>query len=124
MILIVDDEADIRDSLAEFFEDEGFSVRTAADGAAGLAALDTGELPCVVILDLLMPVIDGNQMYETMQANPRLSRIPVIISTSDPRRAPTGVPTMKKPVDLVRLLAAVEKLCPERRALRGPAPSR
>lgn len=113
MILIVDDEADIRDSLAEFFVDEGYRVRTAADGAAGLAALDNGELPCVVILDLLMPVIDGNQMYQTMQGDPRLSRIPVIISTSDPRRAPPGVLTLKKPVDLDHLLAAVARLCPE-----------
>ena len=116
MILIVDDEADIRDSLEEFFVDEGYAVTTAADGAQGLAKLETGELPCVVILDLLMPVIDGNQMYARMQADPRLSRVPVIVSTSDPRRAPSGVLTLKKPVDLERLLSAVQRHCPKKSA--------
>jgi len=111
MILIVDDEADIRDSLQEFFEDEGFVVATAANGEQGLARLRAGPLPCVIILDLLMPVLDGNEMYEQMQADPALARVPVIISTSDPRRAPSGVPTLKKPVSLMRLLASVRQYC-------------
>jgi two-component system, sensor histidine kinase and response regulator len=110
-ILIVDDEVDIRDSLREFFEDEGYTVATAANGAEALEQLVTGELPSVIILDLLMPVLDGNEMYERMQAEPRLARLPVIISTSDPRRAPSGVLTMKKPVSLLRLAGAVRQLC-------------
>lgn len=109
--MIVDDEADIRDSLQEFFEDEGFSVRTAENGQRALELLRAGELPCVVILDLLMPILDGNEVYEKMQADPRLAAVPVIISTSDPRRAPSGVLTMKKPVSLVRLLGVVRQFC-------------
>lgn len=116
MILIVDDEADIRDSLQEFFEDEGFAVATAANGEEGLAQLRAGPLPCVIILDLLMPVLDGNEMYERMQADAGLSQVPVIISTSDPRRAPSGVPTMKKPVSLMRLLASVRQFCAHQRS--------
>jgi CheY-like chemotaxis protein len=111
MILIVDDEADIRDSLQEFFEDEGFAVATAANGEEGLARLRAGPLPCIIILDLLMPVLDGNEMYQHMQSDPALARVPVIISTSDPRRAPSGVPIMKKPVSLLRLLASVKEHC-------------
>jgi CheY-like chemotaxis protein len=111
MILIVDDEVDIRDSLREFFEDEGYTVTTAGNGAEALQQLATGELPCVIILDLLMPVLDGNEMYERMQADPRLSQLPVIISTSDPRRAPSGVLTMKKPVSLLRLASTVRQFC-------------
>lgn len=114
MILIVDDEADIRESLQEFFEDEGFPVATAANGEEGLARLRGGPLPCVIILDLLMPVLDGNEMYEQMQADPALASVPVIISTSDPRRAPSGVPTMKKPVSLMRLLGSVSQHCGHR----------
>ena len=76
MILIVDDEADIRDSLVEFFADEGLPVKAAADGGAALASLERGELPWVIILDLLMPVLDGNERYKRMQANPRWSRVP------------------------------------------------
>jgi two-component system, sensor histidine kinase and response regulator len=111
MILIVDDEVDIRDSLCEFFEDEGYTVATAANGAEALELLASGELPCVIILDLLMPVLDGNEMYERMQADPRLAQLPVIISTSDPRRAPSGVLTMKKPVSLLRLASTVRQFC-------------
>ena len=88
MILIVDDEPDIRDSLVEFFADEGLPVTAAADGGAALASLERGELPWVIILDLLMPVLDGNELYKRMQANPRWSRVPVIVSTSAPERAP------------------------------------
>lgn len=115
MILIVDDEADIRDSLQEFFEDEGFAVATAANGEEGLARLRAGPLPCIIILDLLMPVLDGNEMYEQMQADPALAGVPVIISTSDPRRAPSGVQIMKKPVSLMRLLASVSQHCASRK---------
>ena len=116
MILIVDDEADIRDTLQEFFEDEGFAVATAANGEEGLARLRAGPPPCLVILDLLMPVLDGNEMYAAMRADPALASVPVIISTSDPRRAPSGVPTLKKPVSLTRLLTSVRQHC-----VHGPA---
>jgi CheY-like chemotaxis protein len=110
-ILIVDDERDIRETLQEFFEEEGYGVSTAANGAEALELLERGELPCVVILDLLMPFVSGNEVYERMQNDPRLSRVPVVVSTSDPSRAPSGVLIMKKPVDLQRLLGAVEQHC-------------
>lgn len=120
MIMIVDDEADIRDSLQEFFEDEGYAVITAENGQKALALLASGNVPCVVILDLLMPIVDGNEVYEKMQADPRLAQVPVIISTSDPRRAPSGVLTMKKPVSLMRLLGVVRQYCSPGGEAGGP----
>lgn len=110
-ILIVDDDADIRDSLQDFFEDAGYAVATAADGAEALTRLGAEHPPCVVILDLIMPAVSGNQVYETMRKDPRLAKVPVIVSTSDPSRAPRGVPIMKKPIDLDRLLHAVRQHC-------------
>ena len=110
-ILIVDDEPDILDSLREFFEDEGFSVVTAADGAQALVALERDQLPCVIILDLIMPTLSGCEVYERMQDDPRLSHVPVVVSTSDPSRAPAGDVIMKKPVDLTRLLGLVRQHC-------------
>lgn len=109
-VLVVDDEADLRDSLRELFEYEGYSVATAADGEAGLMALERGPAPNVIVLDLLMPRLDGNEMYRRMQAHPAWSRIPVIVSTSDRRRAPSGVLVLEKPVDIGRLLRAVRQL--------------
>ena len=62
-----------------------------------------------MILDLAMPVMDGNAVYEAMQLDRRLAAVPVVISTSDPSRAPLGVQTLKKPVNLDVLLSAVRK---------------
>ena len=110
-ILIVEDEPDIRESLQEFFEYEGYAVATASDGAVALARLAAGELPCLVILDLIMPYVNGNEVYARMQSDPRLAGVPVIVSTSDPSRAPSGVLIMRKPIDLERLLGAVRQHC-------------
>jgi CheY-like chemotaxis protein len=108
-ILIVDDEDDLRETLRDVFEDEGHEVRTAENGAEALAILAREALPDVVILDLIMPGVDGVEVHARMARDPRLCRVPVIISTSDPSRAPAGVPVMKKPIDLDRLLAAVQQ---------------
>jgi CheY-like chemotaxis protein len=115
-ILIVEDEDDARETLAEFFEDEGCLVATAANGAEALDRLANDELPSVVILDLLMPVLDGIEVYERMQRDPRLAKVPVIVSTSAPARAPSGVLIMKKPMNLSRLMNVVRQCC-------APAPA-
>jgi len=110
-ILIVDDELCLLASLQEFLEDEGFSVATATNGAEALDLLERGELPCLMILDLIMPIVTGNQVYERMQNDPRFSKVPILVSTSDPARAPDGAFVMKKPIDLDRLLGAVRDHC-------------
>ena len=110
-ILIVDDEPGIRESLEEYFQDEGFDVITANDGAQALERLASSPLPDVMVLDLRMPNLDGNAVYQYMQTDPRLAAVPVIVSTSDPAAAPPGILIMKKPINLERLLLAVRKLC-------------
>ena len=110
-VLIVDDELCLLESLQEFLEDEGFSVATATNGAEALDLLERGEIPCLMILDLIMPVVTGNQVYERMQNDPRFANVPVLVSTSDPTRAPEGAFVMKKPIDLDRLLGAVRDHC-------------
>jgi CheY-like chemotaxis protein len=112
-VLIVDDEADIRDTLKELFEDEGYDVATAANGAEALRLLAGPTLPSVIVLDLIMPVLTGNEVFARMQLDPRLASVPVIVSTSDPSRAPSGVLIMKKPIDLDRLLGAIRQHCGE-----------
>ncbi|WP_373048232.1 response regulator [Vulgatibacter sp.] len=106
-ILVVEDEADIRDSLVEFLEEEGYRVEAAGDGRAALEKLACIGGPCLVLLDLAMPVMTGAEAWRAMQANPALANIPVIVSTSDPSKAPEGLPILKKPFDLDRLLAAL-----------------
>lgn len=111
-VLIVDDEEGICETLRDVFEDEGFAVRTVNNGRDALTVLNELAIkPCVVILDLVMPVLDGNAVYRAMKADPVLAQVPIIISTSDPSRAPAGALIMRKPIALDLLVAAVHRCC-------------
>lgn len=111
-VLVVEDEADIRDTLEEFLLDEGYEVRTAPNGAAALQVLAEPELPCVVLLDLIMPVLSGNEVIAHMKASQRLAQVPIVITTSDPSRAPLGIPLLRKPMSLHTVLDRVKAHCP------------
>ena len=114
-ILVVDDDESIRETLREAFEDAGYEIETACNGQEALDILTDGSPhPDVAILDLVMPILDGNRLYQAMQADPALSEIPVIVSTSSPSRAPKGVLIVAKPVNLDRLLEAVADLWREK----------
>jgi len=109
-VLVVEDDHLIREAIAEALDEEGFEVVEAANGREALALLPRLGRPCVIILDVIMPVMSGTECYAAMQADPRLADIPVVVSTSDPSRAPSGVRIMKKPIDLDRLLAMLAAL--------------
>jgi CheY-like chemotaxis protein len=109
-IVVVDDEETICETLKDVFEEEGYAVEVANNGVDALALLRAMKpKPGMVILDLLMPRMDGNAVYAAMKADPTLVDIPVVISTSDPSHAPSGVLIMRKPVDLDLLLDTVRK---------------
>ena len=108
-ILIVDDSDDIREIVRDFLEGEGFEVSDARDGAAGLRALE-GDLPCALILDLMMPVMDGWQVLERLRADPRTASLPVLVITAaTERHLPAGVPVLRKPFTASRLLSEIER---------------
>lgn len=109
-VLVVDDEADIRESLRDALEDEGYAVIVAANGRDALAQLPNLRPPCAIILDVVMPIMNGAEFYAAIQADAKYADIPVIVSTSDASRAPSGVFIMKKPLRLDRLLTALAKL--------------
>lgn len=117
-VLIVDDDQHIRDSLREAFQEEGYEVFTSANGHEALELLAAQiSRPDVVILDLVLPGMDGTRVYAAMQANPALANLPVIVSTSNPARAPAGVIVVPKPLKLDRLLEAVAGLWRDARRL-------
>ncbi len=109
-VLVVDDELDIRETLKDILEDEGYSVELAAHGQAALLLLERVVVD-VIILDLVMPVLDGLATYQRLRADARWAKIPVIISTSDPSRAPTGPPIVRKPIDLDVMLRVIAAGC-------------
>jgi CheY-like chemotaxis protein len=60
---------------------------------------------------MIMPVLDGNAVYQAMKADPLLSHVAIVVMTSDPSRAPSGANVMKKPVALGVLIDTVRKCC-------------
>ncbi|MFZ6183160.1 response regulator [Nannocystis pusilla] len=110
-VLIADDDEATRESLREAFAGEGYATMTATNGRDALDQLLHARVkPDLVILDLVMPLLEGGQVYQAMQAVPELARIPVIVSTSDPARAPAGTILIPKPVKLGRLLDTAARL--------------
>ena len=105
-ILIVEDEVHGRETLRDLLEDEGYQVMLASDGREAMALLAT-RWPSLVILDLLMPGMNGTAFYDELQRSPRLAKIPVLVTTADPTRAPAGVPTLEKPLRVDKLLSLI-----------------
>jgi CheY-like chemotaxis protein len=109
-VLIVDDEEDVRESVRDVVEMVGCTAVMARNGAEALAFLATNQ-PCLVVLDLLMPGMTGNQMLEAMRQQPGHASTPVLISTSAPERAPHGVPVLAKPIDIDALCGWMRSVC-------------
>lgn len=109
-VLVVDDEEGIRETLVEVIEMIGCSAISASDGAEALKML-AKRRPCLVILDLLMPVMTGMELLEAMRKDPALATIPVLISTSAPHRAPAGVPVLTKPFEIESIWGWIRRSC-------------
>ena len=110
MILIVEDELHGRETLRDVLEDEGYQVMLASDGREAMAQL-ASRSASLVIMDLRMPGMNGTTLYDELQRSPQLAKIPVLVTTADPTRAPLGVPTLEKPCRLDKLLALVALAC-------------
>lgn len=114
-ILIVEDEATIRENLKTLLELAGYdSVFTANDGQAGLEILKTLPHPCLVLLDLLMPVMNGMEFLEAKRHEDAIAAIPVCIVSGvpeEPKEKSLYSHFLKKPIDLKTLLEFVRLHC-------------
>lgn len=115
-ILIVDDDPDIRETMRFILECAGYRVLTAANGIEALDRLRGEAAPCVILLDLMMPVMNGWEFRAEQTRDPSLAVIPVIVMTgagkAAARTASVGVAgLLEKPVDLKVLLSAVGLYC-------------
>jgi CheY-like chemotaxis protein len=111
-ILIIDDDPDIREAIALALETRGYRVVAASDGEEGLARLRADDRPGLVLLDLMMPGMNGWDLCETIARDPLLRDVPVVVFTGNTRAANDPLPIvgfLKKPIDLETLLAVVEK---------------
>jgi CheY-like chemotaxis protein len=116
-ILLIEDEPDLRETLKELLELIGFQVETAANGREGLFKLETKGNPCLIMLDLMMPVMNGWQFLEALKKDPLHGRaaIPVIVVSAAVEMAEIqsqyGCPSLSKPVDIDRLLEMAHVHC-------------
>jgi len=112
-VLIVDDDPDIRDAVGECLRYEGYDVHSAADGRAALDRLEFGLKPDVILLDLMMPILNGFDVLSALRTRPEWKSIPVVIVSANRGYNAddlTGaVSILRKPVSVDRLLAAVEQ---------------
>lgn len=119
-ILIIEDDIDIRELIAEILDEEGYKTFTAENGKIGLdylIACDVMDRPDCIILDLMMPVMTGIQVLERLQSDyPNdLAKIPVIIATAkgspkeDLKNMPSNVTKIRKPMDVNELIDTVAK---------------
>jgi two-component system, chemotaxis family, chemotaxis protein CheY len=112
-ILLVEDDAGIRESVAECLASEGYAVSAVANGAEALDWLSRQPRPDLIVLDLVMPVMNGAEMLERLRADARLADIPILLITAAIPVAGTGMPkvdeVLTKPFDLDVLLEAVAR---------------
>src|SRR5688500_10850656 len=112
-VLVIDDDPDIREALGDVLGDAGYRVATASDGTEALQYLRTHEAPCVILLDLLMPGMNGWDFRAAQNEDHALANIPVVVITAAraDRNSLGASALFQKPIDLERLLPAVELFC-------------
>jgi two-component system alkaline phosphatase synthesis response regulator PhoP len=109
VVLVVDDDESIRETLQMALELENYATALAGDGAQALEWLRRNPTPRLILLDLMMPVMDGWQLFDQLAKDERLARIPVVVITAFERELGRvgGLPVVKKPIDLRDLLRVV-----------------
>jgi CheY-like chemotaxis protein len=120
-ILVVDDEEDVRETLAELLANEGYVAMMAGNGREALHTMEK-FLPDLIITDITMPDMNGGELMRNLAADPRFERIPVMVVTALPERALEAlggrkpkVPVVGKPISIGGFLELVEA------TLRAPA---
>ncbi|MBC7397690.1 MAG: response regulator [Bdellovibrionales bacterium] len=115
-LFIVEDDEFIRSDLIELLLDEGYDVTAYKNGQEAWDALNARrKLPDLIILDLMMPMMDGYEFTEQLSKVPRLTPIPILVLSADARAKtklsfPKIARYMKKPMDLDRFLVVVDEL--------------
>ncbi len=115
-VFIVEDDSSIRETLQQVIEYLGFKVVTANNGQEGLEKLATIERPCLILLDLMMPVMDGWQFLQAKREQDIITTIPVVIVSAyfhaRNNQLPEGVKSIiKKPVNIDMLIEQVTEYC-------------
>jgi CheY-like chemotaxis protein len=111
-VLVVEDEQELREMMRDALELNGYAVVTAEHGRDALAKLPAIANLCLVILDLVMPVMDGWELVPELRGQSAGMSVPIVVYTSGAGQAPTGVTrVVQKPLAFDRLLSIVREYC-------------
>ncbi|PLS83547.1 MAG: hypothetical protein CYG59_00800 [Chloroflexi bacterium] len=116
VILVVEDDADIRNLIHRMLHRSGYTVVTAEHGRAALTYLDAAaQLPCLMLLDLEMPVMDGRRVVSELSARRRLRSLPIVLMSANPAgktvaRDLRTAGFLSKPFDRLALLTTVRTI--------------
>lgn len=113
-ILLVEDDDDIRELVGIVLRNDGYEVYEAENGSDALQKLETmPSLPCLLLLDLMMPVMSGPELLQVLSQRKQLASLPVVVLSAggQPSNAPTATKFLRKPADPKHLLAAVHEVC-------------
>lgn len=114
-ILLVDDDPNFREALADLLQSRGYRVSFAGDGAKALQWLGESDAPCLILLDLMMPVMDGHEFLAQRNADPVLAGIPVVVISAGRHPRGSVVPgaddVLYKPFESDHLIGIVQRFC-------------
>ena len=115
-VLIVENDQAILEGLADLLRDEGYDVETASNGAQALAFLRAGRAPAIILLDLMMPVMDGWRFREAQLRDPSIAGTPVVVLSAMDRCGMQAsdlqaVAYVDKPINFTRLLDVIARHC-------------
>ncbi len=115
LVLVVEDDADTAEALSELLGLRGYHPVVSRNGQEALDRLRGGDRPCLILLDIMMPVKNGWDVRDEMLADRELASIPVVVVTADmgamARATSLRLPLLPKPIDPAKLFAAVEHYC-------------
>jgi CheY-like chemotaxis protein len=114
--LVIDDDADVRATLERLLVRHGYEVSSVGDANAALEHLRTQPPPGVILLDLMMPTMNGIEFESTLRADPLWSRIPIVVITGADTQVTERISAMRlevvaKPFDVPALLATIYRHC-------------
>jgi CheY-like chemotaxis protein len=115
LVLVVDDDGDSRDAARWVLEQEGYNVEVAPNGEVALQRLGMSPRPTLLLLDLMMPVMDGTALLDAIESSADLSAIPIILMTASRPDAPTSglqYPLLRKPFGVEALMSLVMERAP------------
>ena len=120
-VLVVDDNEALRENMCELLESEGFEASAVSDGHAALGCLELEPRPDVILLDLMLPGLDGKQVAAAIRAEPRYAAIRIVIVTGLPpgpqsRKAFQVDAFVAKPFGIAQLIETIRTVCGERAA--------